>query len=97
MADLATELQKIYESEINIRIGWLWDGGIEVRLGDDMNGYLADETVRTVAEIVRASAFNLRPFVRRAPVNVSRERTASLHPSFLISPIPFFTSRRTIG
>ena len=52
MADLATELQKIYDSEINIRIGWLWDGGIEVRLGDDMNGYLAEETVRTVAEIV---------------------------------------------
>jgi len=50
--DLAVELQKIYDSEINVRIGWLWDGGIEIRLGDDMNGYLAEETVRTVAEIV---------------------------------------------
>ena len=29
------ELQKIYDSEINIRIGWVWDGGIEVRLGDE--------------------------------------------------------------
>jgi len=36
---LAAELQKIYDSEINIRIGWLWDGGIEVRLGDEMNGF----------------------------------------------------------
>ena len=45
--------RKIYDSEINIRIGWLWDGGIrKFRLGDDMNGYLAEETVRTVAEIV---------------------------------------------
>ena len=43
--DLAIELQRIYDSEINVRIGWLWDGGIEVRLGDDMNGYLAEETV----------------------------------------------------
>jgi hypothetical protein len=49
--DLAVELQKIYDSEINVRIGWFWDGGIEIRLGDDMNGYLAEETVRTVAEI----------------------------------------------
>jgi hypothetical protein len=24
---------QIYDSEINIEIGWLWDGGIEVRLG----------------------------------------------------------------
>jgi len=32
--DLALELQKIYDSEINIRISWLWDGGIDVMLGD---------------------------------------------------------------
>ena len=38
--DFAAELQKIYDSEINVRISWLWDGGIDVRLGDDMNGYL---------------------------------------------------------
>ena len=30
---MATELQRIYNSEINIRIGWFWDGGIDVRLG----------------------------------------------------------------
>ena len=42
--DLAAELQKIYDSEINIRINWLWDCGIDVRLGDQMNGFLAEET-----------------------------------------------------
>ena len=47
-----TRLQKICDSEINVRIGWVWDCGIEIRLGDDMNGNLADETVSTVAEIV---------------------------------------------
>jgi hypothetical protein len=31
------EVQKIYDSEINLRISWFWDGGIEIRLGDDMN------------------------------------------------------------
>jgi len=100
VADLATELQRIYNSEINIRIGWFWDGGIDVRLGssprqksqdsgttgetfcptelhqqfasvveqafslsgllprtarlaDDRNGYLAEETVSSVMDIIR--------------------------------------------
>ena len=52
MADLGTELQKIYDSEINVRIGWFWDGGINVRLGDEISGFLAEETVRSVDEIV---------------------------------------------
>ena len=50
--DLAAELQKIYDSEINIEIGWFWDGGITLRLGDQMNGYLAEENVSSVAEIL---------------------------------------------
>lgn len=52
VVDLAAELQKIYDSEINIRIGWLWDGGIEVRLGDEVNGFLAEESVGSIADIV---------------------------------------------
>ena len=43
---------KKYTGEINVRIGWFWDSGIEVRLGDEMNGYLAEENLRTVDEIV---------------------------------------------
>jgi hypothetical protein len=50
--DLATELQRIYDSEINIEIGWLWDGGIDVRLGDRMNGYLAEENVGSVDDVL---------------------------------------------
>lgn len=50
--DLATELQKICDSEINIRIGWFWDAGIELRLGDEMNGFLAEETVQSVSDIL---------------------------------------------
>jgi hypothetical protein len=49
--DLASELQKIYDSEINIEIGWFWDSGIRVRLGDTVNGHLAEENVNTVADI----------------------------------------------
>jgi hypothetical protein len=50
--DLASELQKIYDSEINIEIGWFWDGGIEVRLGDKMSGYLAEENLTSTKEIL---------------------------------------------
>src|SRR5215467_9546083 len=50
--DLTVELQKIYDSEINIRIGWLWDGGIDVYLGDDMNGYVAHENVPSAGDIL---------------------------------------------
>jgi hypothetical protein len=49
---LGVELQKIYDSEINLRISWLWDGGIDIRLGDEMNGFEAEEGVNSVAEII---------------------------------------------
>jgi hypothetical protein len=53
MADhLAAELQKIYDSEINVWISWFWDCRIEVRLGDEMNGYQAAETVKSVADVL---------------------------------------------
>ena len=50
--DLAVELQKIYDSEINVEIGWVWDGGIEVRLGDRINGFLAEENVKSSSDII---------------------------------------------
>jgi hypothetical protein len=43
IVNLADELQRIYDSEINIRISWLWDGGIDVWIGDDLNGYVAQD------------------------------------------------------
>jgi hypothetical protein len=49
MTDLAIELQKIYDSEINLRISWFWDNGFDLRFRDEMNGYLAEENVATVA------------------------------------------------
>jgi hypothetical protein len=39
MALLEGELQKIYDSEINVEISWFWDSGITIKLGDPMNGY----------------------------------------------------------
>ena len=52
MESLAAELQRIYDAEINVEIGWFWDGGIDVRLGDKINGFVAEENVPAIADIV---------------------------------------------
>jgi hypothetical protein len=36
-----TILQDLYDSEINFSIVTFWDNGFEVKLGDDMNGFVA--------------------------------------------------------
>ena len=38
MSDLEEILSALYESEINASISWLWDGGIDVMLGDELSG-----------------------------------------------------------
>ena len=53
--DIAAELQKTYDSEINVEISWLWDGGIDIRIGDRLNGFLAETNVPQVAGIVHLS------------------------------------------
>jgi hypothetical protein len=52
--DLTAVVTKVYESEINCSISSFWDNGFLVRLGDDMNGFLAEAEVRTPGE---AAAF----------------------------------------
>lgn len=48
MGTLEEELQKIYDSEIHVSIGWVWDGGIDMSIGnDDVSG-----NVQTVAEVL---------------------------------------------
>ena len=48
METLEQELQKIYDSEIHLDIGWLWDGGIDISIGNnEVTG-----NVRTVAEVL---------------------------------------------
>jgi hypothetical protein len=48
MAMLEEELQKMYDSEIHVSIGWVWDGGIDMSIGlDEITGHVA-----TVAEVL---------------------------------------------
>ena len=75
--DLAFELQKIYDSEINIRIGWLWDGGIDVYLGDGTNGYVAHENLQSAAGILPGYRRQLLTSTRTQPMLNPSARTSS--------------------
>jgi hypothetical protein len=48
--NLEEVLQDVYDSEISVATSWVWDGGIDLGLGDELNGYVADGQVKAVAE-----------------------------------------------
>lgn len=37
-------MQDLYDDEINFTVSTFWDGGFEVQIGDDMNGFKASAT-----------------------------------------------------
>ena len=49
MGTLEQELQKIYDSEINSSISWMWDAGFDLKLGDEFGGFVEEGQVRSVA------------------------------------------------
>jgi hypothetical protein len=42
--------QQLYDREINFSISCFWDDGFTVKIGDELNGFLAETTVATYAE-----------------------------------------------
>jgi len=51
-------LQRLYDSEINAGIEWVWDGGVKWQLGDELNGWRATGSAATVALAVPELAEN---------------------------------------
>ena len=49
---LQTELQKIYDSEINIEISWLLAGGIHVKIGNEFYGFDEEATVGGISDVL---------------------------------------------
>jgi hypothetical protein len=43
--------QPLYDSEINFVVSCFWDNGFEVKLGDDLNGFVAETVVESWDEI----------------------------------------------
>jgi hypothetical protein len=48
--DIGTVMQRLYDSEINCSISSFWDNHWDVKLGDEMNGFVAEGNFRTLAE-----------------------------------------------
>lgn len=47
-------LQALYDSEINFNMACFWDGGIDWKLGDEINGFKAMGCNETVEEAINA-------------------------------------------
>jgi hypothetical protein len=63
-AGLEQIIADLYDSEINASFSWFWDGGIDVSIGDDLNGFVTGDQVATLAEDaewLRASAVEHYP------------------------------------
>lgn len=43
--------QDLYHSEINFTVSTFWDGGFDVKLGDEMNGYVAQTNVNRFGQV----------------------------------------------
>src|SRR3984957_21299492 len=48
--ELGTVIDALYGSEINCSIASFWDNGFTVKLGDEMNGFVAEKNCRTSSE-----------------------------------------------
>jgi hypothetical protein len=48
--DIEIVMRKLYESEINCAISSFWDSGWDVKLGEEMNGYVAESDFHTLDE-----------------------------------------------
>jgi hypothetical protein len=48
--ELGAIIDALYESEINCSVSTFWDGGFDVKLGDEMNGFVLDTNCKTSSE-----------------------------------------------
>ncbi len=64
MKDLTTVLKALYVSEINVSISCLWDGGWDIALGDEINGW---HTKTMVENLDYAPAWLIENAVRLWP------------------------------
>lgn len=58
-------LQRLYDSEINFSINTFWDAGFEWKLGDKINGFMAegcnDDTLCGAIDELKAAAIAYYP------------------------------------
>jgi hypothetical protein len=68
--NLAEVLQHLYDSEIDVHIGWLWDGGVDYSLENSPNSLLVTpETIKSTGErnIVKAVQIIVDDVIEKFP------------------------------
>ena len=50
--ELQAELQKIYDSEINVEISWIGDGPVTVKLRNEFSGFAEGATVSKISDVL---------------------------------------------
>jgi hypothetical protein len=48
--ELGATIEALYESEINCSVTTFWSAGIDVKLDDEMNGFVAEKECKTASE-----------------------------------------------
>jgi hypothetical protein len=79
MLDLEEILISLYASAINVSISWIWDGDIDVKLGDPLNGYKVEGKVATVTEVADWLAIRPSDITRAAS---SRRSSGRVEPPY---------------
>ena len=59
-------MRHLYRHEINCEISCFWDGGWDVRLGDRINGFKAEDNFDTLPECAAFLEARAREFYPRA-------------------------------
>ena len=49
---MTEELQKLYDAEINFSISTFWDAGFTAKIGDEINGFVAQANFDTAEEAI---------------------------------------------
>lgn len=56
--------QELYDNEVNFSVSCFWDGGFDVKLGDERNGFKAEKNVDTWQQVnnwLRSEAIKVYP------------------------------------
>ena len=68
--------QELYDSEINFTISVLWEGGFDVKLGDNLNGFDAEATLARWSDVeswMTQTPTRLHPFRNLQGTSVNQE------------------------
>lgn len=68
--NLAEVLQHLYDSEIDVHIGWLWDGGVDYSLENSPNSLqVTQESIKSTGErnVVKAAQIIVDDVVKNLP------------------------------